>query len=180
MMEDLISVTDPNINVIDENSINRSSYLSVSSMTTAKIIVVMHEQTGFLRPTLSSAVICLQLQDMPWVFKVNIFQVPTYVAICPSFFPLVFSRPFHDSRSGQGGGTVARRIFISTRHKTRAARKTGGTFAAAWSEFAPRAWAVNNIAVRIHILSLRAKSVPISCHFALTISAHSTTLRDAR
>lgn len=59
-----ISVTDPNINVIDENSINRPSYLSVSSMTTAKIKDVdTHEQTGFLRLTLSSAVICLQWQD---------------------------------------------------------------------------------------------------------------------
>lgn len=74
LVEDLISVTDPNINVIGENSINRSSYLSVSSMMTAKIIVDTHEQAGSLRLTLSSAVICLQ--DTPktwvWVLKVNI------------------------------------------------------------------------------------------------------------
>jgi len=44
----LISVADPNINVIDENSINRSSYLSVSNMAKIKAVTRASE-TGFLR-----------------------------------------------------------------------------------------------------------------------------------
>jgi len=53
----LISVADPNINVIDENSINRSSYLSVSNMAKIKAVDT-RERNRISATTISSVVAC--------------------------------------------------------------------------------------------------------------------------
>jgi len=70
----LISVADPNINVIDENSINRSSYLSVSNMAKIKAVDT-RERNRISATTISSSY--LQLQDIRdrlgcprWIFYI--------------------------------------------------------------------------------------------------------------
>lgn len=140
-------------------------------MTKIKVVDT-REQTGFLRLTVSPAVICLQLQDIRdgrgcsrWIFA--------KFMCTPRLFFFVSSLLLWDWE------TVACcwcRIFISTRHKkTRTVRKTG--------EHLPRcqmnlchAWAINIVrmnkrAAHVYLAWTPSSAVPISCRFLLTILA---------